>query len=117
MTHDAQKAREFYGTSLGWKFDEMTMESGGTYLVAMDGEKPLGGIFQMEGPDHENVPDHWFAYIAVDDIDARLKQAVENGATLLRAAFDVPGVGRIGLIKDPCGASIGWMTPAQNTDG
>ena len=27
--------------------------------------------------------------------------------------FDVPGVGRIAIIKQPGGAVIGWMTPAS----
>jgi hypothetical protein len=52
------------------------------------------------------------AYIAVDDIDARLAKAEANGATVLRPAFDVPGIGRIAILQDPSGGAIGWMTPA-----
>ncbi len=92
------------------------MDGGITYYVAMDGETPLGGMFQMEGPEHEGVADHWYAYIAVDDVDARVKTALENGATLVRPIFDVAGIGRIGLIVDPCGAAVGWMTPAPGSE-
>ena len=35
------------------------------------------------------------SYIAVDDVDARVKKAQSLGATLMRPIFDVPGVGRI----------------------
>ena len=34
------------------------------------------------------------------------------GGAVLRAPFDVPGVGRICIITDPGGARLGLMTPA-----
>ena len=67
----------------------------------------------MNGPDFEGIPPHWFAYIAVDDVDARVAGATAEGATLLRPIFDIPGVGRIAILKDSVGAAIGWITPAQ----
>ena len=51
-------------------------------------------------------------YIAVDDVDARVKKAVKAGAKVMKPAFDVPGVGRIVILTQPGGAGIGWMTPA-----
>ena len=30
----------------------------------------------------------------------------------MREPFDVPGTGRIAILKEPGGAAIGWMTPA-----
>jgi predicted enzyme related to lactoylglutathione lyase len=35
-----------------------------------------------------------------------------NGAAVLMAPFDVPGVGRICTLRDPQGAEISIMTPA-----
>ena len=52
------------------------------------------------------------AYIAVDDVDARVKKATKAGAKVMKPAFDVPGVGRIVILLEPGGAGIGWMTPA-----
>jgi predicted enzyme related to lactoylglutathione lyase len=31
----------------------------------------------------------------------------------MRDIFDVPGVGRIAIVRDPTGAVVGWMTSAQ----
>jgi predicted enzyme related to lactoylglutathione lyase len=31
----------------------------------------------------------------------------------MRPVFDVPGIGRIAILREPGGASIGWMTPAN----
>jgi len=78
----------------------------------MDGE-PVGGLFDISGHDFQGVPESWMAYIAVDDVDARVAKAVKAGAKVMKPAFDVPGVGRIAMLMEPGGAGIGWMTPAQ----
>jgi len=111
MTRDAEAAKKFYGETLGWTFDGMPMEDG-TYWVCKDGDTPVGGIMPMTRPDFEGIPPHWFAYLAVDDVDARVAKATAGGAELLRPLFDVPGIGRIAILKDPTGAALGWMTPA-----
>ena len=54
------------------------------------------------------------SYLAVDNVDARLKKAVAAGAEICREPFDVPGVGRIAILKEPGGAMIGWMTPVSS---
>lgn len=113
MTHDAEAAKRFYGGVLGWTFDAMPMADSGTYWIAKMGDKPVGGIFPMIGPHFEGVPEHWIPYIAVDDVDARLKKATAAGASAMREPFEVPGVGRIAIVKDPSGAVSGWMTPAM----
>ena len=111
MTHDVEAAKRFYGGVLGWTFEAMPMAEG-TYWIAKMGERPVGGLFPMTGPHFERVPEHWVPYIAVDDVDARLKTAIAAGASAMREPFEVPGVGRIAIVKDPSGAVSGWMTPA-----
>ena len=56
--------------------------------------------------------ERWVAYLAVDDVDARLKRATAAGAKVIKAPFEVPGVGRMAFIEEPGGAMIGWITPA-----
>lgn len=111
MTHDADRAKAFYRDSIGWNFDAMPMPNG-TYWIAKMGDKPAGGVFPMSGPEFENVPEHWMAYLVVDNIDARIERAVAAGATICRPPFDVPTIGRIAILREPGGAVIGWMTPA-----
>ena len=113
MTRDVEGAKKFYADTLGWSYDGMPMPGGGgTYwLATMDGE-PVGGIFDISGPDFQGVPESWMSYIAVDDVDARMAKAVKAGAKLMKPVFDVPGVGRIAILMQPDGAGVGWMTPA-----
>jgi predicted enzyme related to lactoylglutathione lyase len=110
-TRDPDKARSFYEQALGWRFEPMSGPPG-DYLVAHAGETPVAGIFTMQGEMFAGIPEHWFTYIAVDDVDARVAAAERLGARLRRPIFDVPCVGRIAILQEPTGAVVGWMTPA-----
>lgn len=113
MTREVAKAKEFYAETLDWTYDDMPMPNGSTYALIKSGDDMVGGIFPLSGPEYEGVPEHWFAYIAVDDIDVRLEKIKANGGKVHREPFDVPGVGRIAIIEDVNGAMSGWMTPAE----
>jgi predicted enzyme related to lactoylglutathione lyase len=112
MTRDAEKAKKFYGGAIGWTFEAMAMPND-TYWVAKMGNAYVGGLFALTSPQFDGVPEGWMSYLAVDDVDARVKKATAAGATLMRPIFDVPGVGRIAILTEPGGAGIGWMTPAK----
>lgn len=88
---------------------------GGTYWVCKDGEEAVGGILDISAARFAGVPGQWLAYLAVDDVDARVAEATAAGAKLMRPIFDVPGVGRIAILKDPTGAGLGWITPAPQS--
>ena len=121
MTHDVERAKAFYGATLGWTFEGMPMTDpdmpSGVYWIAKTGDRPVGGIFLMQGPEFGDIPDHWFAHISVDDVDARVSRVQAAGGAVLRAPFDVPGVGRIAVVKDATGAAVGWITPAPEMGG
>ena len=113
MTRDVARAKTFYADAMGWTYDTMPMPDGGTYIIAMADGKPAGGIFDISGVEYDGVPEGWMPYIAVDDVDARVKKATAAGAKVMKPAFDVPNVGRIAILREPGGAGIGWMTPAD----
>jgi predicted enzyme related to lactoylglutathione lyase len=112
VTRDVEKAKKFYGDTVGWTFEGMPMPDG-TYWCAKMGDAYVGGLFPISGPQWDGVPEHWMSYLAVDDVDARVKKAQAAGATLMRPAFDIPGVGRIAILTEPGGAGVGWITPVQ----
>jgi predicted enzyme related to lactoylglutathione lyase len=114
MTRDVEGAKSFYGATVGWRFDAMPMVAGGTYWVCKAGDQPVAGILDISQPRFEGIPAHWFAYLAVDDVDVRVAKATAAGAELMRPLFDIPGVGRIAILKDPTGAGLGWITPAAH---
>ncbi len=113
MTREPEAAMRFYADTIGWTFVSMQTPAGLTYWVAKMGDRPVGGIFSLSWPSFEHMPEQWMAYLAVDDVDVRLKKAEDSGATVIRVPFDVPGIGRIAILREPGGAAIGWMTPAN----
>jgi predicted enzyme related to lactoylglutathione lyase len=113
MTRDVEGIKTFYRDTVGWTFNPMpTSTGGGTYWCAMQGDKPVAGIFPLTSPEFDGVPEGWMSYLAVDDVDDRTAKATAAGAKLMRPIFDVPGVGRIAILTEPGGAGVGWMTPA-----
>ena len=112
MTRDVERAKKFYADTIGWTFEPMPSPVVGTYWVAKQGGKPVAGMFALTSPQFDGVPEGWMSYLAVDNVDARVEQAVKAGAQLMRPIFDVPDVGRIAILREPGGAGIGWMTPA-----
>lgn len=108
--HDVARARKFYEETLGWRFEPMPM-GGFVYWIILSGETRVGGVFEMQGPEFEGAPERWLTYIAVDDVDARVKKARAAGAQICKAPFDIPGVGRIATLAEPGGALVAWMTP------
>ena len=92
MTRDPESAKAFYADSIGWRFDGMDMGNGMTYWVAMDGDRPCAGIFDISASEFDGVMPHWMPYLAVDDVDARVEKAVKAGAKVTKPAIDIPGV-------------------------
>lgn len=112
-TRDAERARRFYAETIGWSFEAMATPDGHTYWVAMQDSKPVAGLFPLTSPQFDEVAESWMSFLAVDDVDRRVAKAVAAGARLVMPVFDVPGVGRIAMLREPGGAGIGWMTPAD----
>jgi uncharacterized protein len=113
MTRNVEQATKFYADTLGWTFETTPTPDGGSYTIAIAGGEPACGISDISGPEYKGTEEGWMAYIAVDDVDSRVQKAVRAGAKVLQPAFDVPDVGRIVILREPGGADIGWMTPAD----
>ncbi len=114
LTSDRETAKDFYAETLGWSYEPFPMAEGDAYIICMMDGKPVGGMMQMK-PDCgiAGLPDCWFSYISVDDVDARLEKVAAAGGSIERPAFDIPGVGRIAIVRDKAGSFVGWITPAD----
>lgn len=112
-TRDPEAAKSFYGTVFGWGFEEREFETG-TYNTLKVGESTVGGMIDITGRAPDEVPAHWLVYFAVDDTDVTVAKATDSGGSVALAPFDITGVGRIGILKDPFGAVFAVMTPDPN---
>jgi predicted enzyme related to lactoylglutathione lyase len=116
MTRDVERAKSFYRDVIGWSFEPMKMADGETYWLVVEGGRQVAGLFSIDAPQYDGVPEGWMSYLAVDDVDARVEKALKAGARLMKPIFDVPGVGRIAILMEPGGAGIAWMTPTPAID-
>ncbi|MEM7776290.1 MAG: VOC family protein [Pseudomonadota bacterium] len=118
VTSNVEGAKAFYTETIGWTFQGMPMPDGGQYWCAMVDGRLVAGIMDMAVIKTlpPGTPPHWFSYLEVDDIDARVEKARAAGATIAREPWDVPNVGRIAVIIDPTGGAVGWMTSANASE-
>ena len=109
-TPDAEGGAAFYRDVLGWQTTPMPSMPG--YLLFRQGDEMRGGVMKMEGPEWAGIAPHWMVYVRVDDVDAVAANVQSRGGSVPYGCFDVPGVGRIAVCKDPQGAVFSIMTPA-----
>ena len=83
MTTEVEKAKAFYGRTLGLGFEAFGDGAEGYWLATRDG-KPVWGIMDMTGK--PGGPSGWFTYMTVDDLDVHVKAAEEAGAVRSEAA-------------------------------
>lgn len=107
-TNDTQKAGDFYANVFGWT--KQMFPGPMEYTVFNNGDKGVGGMYQIT-PEMGPIPPNWLVYIAVDDCDAKVQKATELGASVIRPAEDIPGVGRFAILADPQGAAFALLKP------
>ncbi|WP_419909944.1 VOC family protein [Hoeflea sp.] len=109
FTPDTATAMSFYARVAGWRYvTEHATEfawGGGErdFILALLEDEAGAGITDTP----PGLTDGWIAYIEVDDVDLAITRAEALGGAIVRLPFDVAGVGRNGLLRDPLGALVG----------
>jgi predicted enzyme related to lactoylglutathione lyase len=103
---DLPVATAFYAEVLGVEWESVPMETGDDYTCLVVEGRPVAGAFP---PQMEGVPPHWDVYFNVADCDATVARAVGLGAQELVSAYDLPGVGRTAMVRDPQGALVAFL--------
>lgn len=120
---DVKRAKKFYGDVFGWAFQDLGEKFNDYVLVYPGGEitdKPAlgsinGGMMKRPGPAPADkaTPNAFCSVIAVDDIDAILKRAEEQGAQIDMPKTDVEGVGKLAYIRDSEMNLVGVIEPPE----
>jgi predicted enzyme related to lactoylglutathione lyase len=110
FTSDADKARAFYGELFGWTAEEMGPDYGNYINFQLKGEREAGC---MHNDGSSGAPDNWNVYLETDDVQGAVDNAASNGGQVIVPAMDVSDLGRMGVVVDPGGASIGLWQPAS----
>jgi hypothetical protein len=75
-------------------------------LFKTDPDMP-GGVAGLVPKQKPEQPSQWIPYVVVEDLDAALTKALALGATIRTAAKSIGQFGRIAVIHDPEGATLG----------
>jgi|APTNR8051073442_1049403.scaffolds.fasta_scaffold24711_2 hypothetical protein len=118
MTSDVDRAEAFYGALLGWRFERVNATNprqpatpdGPSYTLIRAGDRENGGMMSLDDAGMAGLPSHWTSYIAVDDVDAAVRETERLGGSVRVPPFDIPTVGRMAVIADPMGAVVCLMT-------
>jgi predicted enzyme related to lactoylglutathione lyase len=112
-TSDQSAAKQFYGSLLGWSFDDQLIPHDGIYSMATLRGEAVAAFAPMPVGASDSMPPRWNTYIAVDDVDATSVKIAPAGGQVVTAAFDFGDAGRMAWVADPTGArSWGCGRPA-----
>ena len=109
FTSNRRQAMEFYEAVAGWSYQiEHAPDfvwGGGEkdFILALYGDEAGAGFAETPA----GYKNGWIAYIEVPDVDAAVNRVVALGGKTVQEPFEVPGVGRNALVRDPCGALFG----------
>lgn len=102
-TPDSGKAKTFYRGLFGWQPVDVP-SAGGTYTLLQLRGLDVAALRTMSDTERtQRVPSHFMTYISTASADASAEIAARSGGTVLHGPFDVEGIGRMALIRDPAG--------------
>lgn len=107
LTTDTAAAAAFYPRVVPWRTQPSSMPG---YTIWMAGQSQVGGLMALP-PEAAGTPPHWLIYIGTPNVDATAEHAQRLGARVVKAASDIPNVGRFAVLADPQGATFALYTP------
>ena len=114
-TPDLAAAKRFYSGLFGWTFRDVRLHKT-DYAVALLGGRPVAGLFQRPVPSGEHRP-AWLAFIAVGDVDALKRTALEHGAKVVHEPRTFAARGRQATFTDPEGAAFAVLASSSGDPG
>ncbi|SON48809.1 VOC family protein [Vibrio tapetis] len=116
MTTDFDQSLEFYTKVMGWSVREVPGRNNSRYglITNENSTEPFAGMLSMPEPlKARGIPSFWQAYVTVDDVEATLGSAVENGAEVVMPAMDIERIGRVASFRDAQGGVISIIKYAR----
>ena len=101
---DLEGAMRFYGALFGWEFQVGRPETM-RYTHCLLGGRRVAALAESHDP---QAAGHWWnVYLATGDCHATTRRVTDAGGTIVQEPVDVPGQGRMAIVKDPTGAQFG----------
>ena len=111
MSRDAKKTISFYKQLFGWGGKVEKIE-GADYVLLQKGDRVIGGLLPMKGPEFQGVPANWSIYVAVDNAETAIAKTEKNGGQVFKPLTTVP-YGRFAVLGDSTGSAFAVFETKQ----
>lgn len=112
-TTDQTAAKKFYTSLFGWSVSDFPMGPGSRYSIFQVEGQDAAAAFTIQ-PEHRGMPPNWTLYVAVENADYAVQQAVSAGGKAVVPTFDVTDAGRMAVLADPTGAVFAVWQPKKS---
>jgi predicted enzyme related to lactoylglutathione lyase len=112
VTPDLASAKRFYSGLFRWTFRDIHVGKTDYAVAFLDG-RPVGGLLHQRVPPGEQRRPAWLAFIAVRDVDAAKRTALEHGAKVVKKPRSYLRRGRQAVFADPEGAVFGVLASSS----
>ena len=106
VTPDIAGAKSFYGGLFGWSFDDVSED----YTLVRHEGRLIAGMAKLRTTKYAS---YWVPLVSVPDVDRAVAGTTGSGGERLVKAFDVPGRGRVAVLRDPQDAVFGVVRTIQ----
>jgi predicted enzyme related to lactoylglutathione lyase len=110
MTTDPKAAEAFYKDVVGWTAAPFEGSPEPYTTFQRSGNVPVAGL--MKTPDGVNAPPFWAMYVGAPKLEDATAHIERLGGEACSPVIDIPGVGRMQMMKDPQGAAFYVYEPA-----
>jgi len=112
VTPNLVATERFYTGLFGWSYREVVAGPTRYAVVLLDG-RPIGGLFYKSPANPGFCQPTWLTFIAVSDLDATSRIALEHGAKVRFEPANYPQRGRQVVLTDPEGASFALLASSS----
>lgn len=112
-TTDQDAAKAFYGKLFDWAATDVPIGPGSVHTTFRLGGRDAAAAYSLAA-NGEGGPPRWTIFVAVPDADDAARRARALGARVEREAFDVMGLGRMAVLRDPLGAAFRVWQPGSH---
>jgi hypothetical protein len=112
VTPDLDAAKRFYGGLFGWSFPDTASGKGGYTVAYVEGRPVAGFILRAAPPSNQRQP-VWLTFIAVTNVDAARRTALDHGAKVVFEPKTYPSRGRQAVLTDPEGATFAILASSS----
>lgn len=112
MTTDADKAQDFYTKVVGWTAKDAGVPGMKYTLFEVPGCM-IAGMMSMADMPKEDCGGEpgWIGYVGVANADDYARKVEAECGKVLRAAQDIPNIGRFAIVSDPQGGVFALFEP------